>query len=119
MNFFFDIFNSALETGAKGLTDKQERLDTIVKKLFISTYQRASRSLLHKDRICFGVLLGKIELELFRNKVAIPEISHFLHNQEILIKPHELAASSFGQAFNDQQKGRYLFGKSAFSTANK
>ena len=70
----------------------------------MSTYKRASRSLLHHDRICFALLLAKIELELFRGKDALPELLHFFHNQDILVKPNELANSNFGGSFNDQQK---------------
>ena len=108
MNFFFDIFKAAIETGGAGSTDKQERLDKIVKTLFMSTYKRASRSLLHHDRICFALLLAKIELELFQAKNALPELLHFLHNQEILVKPNELASCNFGNSFNELQKGNLI-----------
>lgn len=104
LNFFFDIFNSAVADGPQGTNDKAERLDKIVKFLFTATYLRGSRSLLHQDRICFGLLLAKIELELFHKNLVIPELSHFLHNQDILVKPSEVAASGFDDVFTDQQK---------------
>ena len=102
LNFFFGIFKAAVDTGPSGLTDKQERLDKIVKTLFLSTYKRASRSLLHQDRICYALLLSKIEIELFRDKISHPELLHFLHNQEILVKPAEIAAIS--GPFSEEQK---------------
>ena len=102
LNFFFDIFKASVESGPSGLTDKQERLDKIVKTLFLSTYKRASRSLLHQDRICYALLLTKIEIELFREKTALPELLHFLHNQEIMVKPGEIAAIS--GSFSEDQK---------------
>ena len=104
LNFFFDIFNSAVADGPVGATDKAERLDKIIKFLFTATYLRASRSLLHQDRICFGLLLAKIELELFQNSMALPELNHFLQNQDILVKPNEIAASNFDDIFTEQQK---------------
>ena len=127
MNFFFDIFKAAVETGARNLTDKQERLDKIVRTLFISTYKRASRSLLHQDRICFALLLAKIELELFQGKTALSELNHFLTNQDILVKPAELASANFGSIFSDAQTENLIrlqrrmahFGNIATSIANQ
>ena len=88
----------------------QSNLDLVVhptklnvsKKLFDQylrkTYKRASRSLLHEDRICFLLLLAKIELEIFKNGACLNELNHFLHNQEILISPTEMANSGFSPA---------------------
>ena len=105
MNFFFDIFKNAIESGPAGSTDKSERLDKIVHSLFEETYRRASRSLLHEDRICFMLLLAKIELDIFKNGFCLGELNHFLHSQEILVSPQEMASSPFnGKIFNEEQR---------------
>ena len=98
LNFFFDIFTNAIESGPGSASDKAERLEKIVRSLFEETYKRASRSLLHEDRICFLLLLAKIELEIFKNGACLNELNHFLHNQEILISPTEMANSGFSPA---------------------
>ena len=48
LNFFFEIFKNAIESGPAGVTDKNERLGKIIHSLFEQTYCRASRSLLHQ-----------------------------------------------------------------------
>ncbi|CAG5094402.1 Oidioi.mRNA.OKI2018_I69.XSR.g13524.t1.cds [Oikopleura dioica] len=101
---FFDIFNSAIADGPAEATDKAERLDKIVKFLVMATYLRASRSLLHQNRICLGLLLAKIEFLLYQNNIALPELNHVLQNQDILVKPNEIAACGFDDSFTEQQK---------------
>ena len=61
LQYFVDIFNTVLHKNANlaGLTDHSKRGDIILRDLFITTYQKTSRSLLIKDRITLGLLLAQ------------------------------------------------------------
>ena len=105
LNFFFEIFKNSIESGPAGVTDKNDRLGKIIHSLFEQTYTRASRSLLHQDRICFMLLLAKIELEIFKEGACLSELNHFLHNQEIMVSASEMANSSLDPSkFNESQR---------------
>ncbi|KAG8527498.1 uncharacterized protein KY384_007650 [Bacidia gigantensis] len=60
LQFFLDIFNTVLHRNPrlKNNNDYEQRGDTILRDLFIITYQRTSLSLLQKDRITLAILLA-------------------------------------------------------------
>ena len=61
LQYFIDIFNRVLHQSQSvgGGGDHKSRADIILRDIFVMTYQRASASLLHKDRITLAMLLAQ------------------------------------------------------------
>ncbi|KAI9713200.1 MAG: Dynein heavy chain, cytoplasmic [Bogoriella megaspora] len=61
LQYFLDIFNGILRQSKESLQESNHRarIDAILKSLFISTYQKASLTLLQKDRIVLAMLLAQ------------------------------------------------------------
>ncbi|WVR09001.1 hypothetical protein IAU60_006061 [Kwoniella sp. DSM 27419] len=69
LDYFLDIFNYilVLNPNLKAVSDLQARKEVLMKDLFLTTFQRTSRSLLHTDHLVFAVSLTKLKV---RNEIA-------------------------------------------------
>ena len=61
LQYFVDIFNSVLYQNKRLSQEKDHtsRVETILRDLFVTTYQRTSLGLIQKDRITFAMLLAQ------------------------------------------------------------
>ncbi|KAL0060799.1 dynein heavy chain [Marasmius tenuissimus] len=64
LRFFLDIFDYVLHhnPNLKTVTDYNQRRDILPNDLFLIVYKRASRALLHRDRVMLAVVLGQVKL---------------------------------------------------------
>ena len=75
-----DIFNVVLSENShlEGVTDPAQRLQIIVKDLFIETYTRVSPGLLHDHRMPFAVTLTNFYVQHSADDLDEAEFRHFL-----------------------------------------
>ena len=63
--YFLDIFDFILlqNPNLKGVTDLEQRKTLLLNDLFLVTFQRTSRSLLHTDHVVLAITLAKLRLK--------------------------------------------------------
>jgi dynein heavy chain 1 len=62
LRFFLDIFDFVLRRNPRlqGVTDPKERLEILIRDLFLLVYKRTSRALMHDDHVMLAVILAQI-----------------------------------------------------------
>ncbi|GFO25932.1 dynein heavy chain, cytoplasmic [Plakobranchus ocellatus] len=92
LQFFLEIFHATTSNNPNltGTKDYTQRLARITTDLFMETYSRVGRGMLHQDRITFAIQLCRIHLQGQANESSYEaEFEHFMRSQEGLlgIKP--------------------------------
>ncbi|GAA5850789.1 hypothetical protein JCM8547_009091 [Rhodosporidiobolus lusitaniae] len=106
LRFFLDIFDFVLlrNPSLQGVTDPQQRLRILVDDLFLHTFKRTSRALLHSDHLTLAVLLAQVKLRGTDNEFDDHEFGFLLEGGD--------AASSLngadGPAILDQAQQQRL-----------
>jgi dynein heavy chain 1 len=64
LQFFLDIFDYVLHhnPNLKNIADHHQRREILLNDLFLVTYRRTSRALLHRDHLMLAVLLSQVKL---------------------------------------------------------
>ncbi|KAH8923510.1 hypothetical protein BT69DRAFT_1319504 [Atractiella rhizophila] len=64
LGFFLDIFSFVLHRnpGLKGVTDPNQRLSILKRDIYLQTFKRTARALLHTDHLVLGMLLAQVKL---------------------------------------------------------
>lgn len=85
LQFFLDIFDFVLlkNPRLRDITDNAQRLQVLTSDIFLVTFTRASRGLLHQDHVVFAVLLARLRLRA-TDSVAIEDIDSLLEVSENL-----------------------------------
>ncbi|EDQ85850.1 uncharacterized protein MONBRDRAFT_11532 [Monosiga brevicollis MX1] len=80
LQFFLDIFSVVLTQNAHldGVDDSHQRLDIIVKDLFVETFRRVSPGLLHEHGMPFALTLAFFYVQDSPRAIADAEFHHFL-----------------------------------------
>merc|ERR1712137_1169127 len=84
LRFFLDMFNDILHnnTNLQGIQDPTQRLEILVKDLFITIYRRVCRTLLHEDQLTFALRMAQIRLTGSSNEFPADEIDFFMKGGE-------------------------------------
>lgn len=84
LQFFLDIFNDVLaNSNQQQITDYNQRLANITKKLFEVVYVRVTRGMLHQDWLVFALLLCKIYIRGFTTERNFEnEFDHLMRGLE-------------------------------------
>ncbi|XP_027203133.2 dynein heavy chain, cytoplasmic isoform X1 [Dermatophagoides pteronyssinus] len=87
LQFFLDIFNDVLANSngqqQQQISDYNQRLGNITKKLFEVVYVRVTRGMLHQDWLVFALLLCKIYIRGFTNERNFEnEFDHLMRGLE-------------------------------------
>eukprot|EP00124_Ichthyophonus_hoferi_P001082 Ihof_evm1s50 gene=Ihof_evmTU1s50 len=80
LQLFLDIFHHVLHNNEHltNLTEPLSRLDVLVYDLFVVTFERVSKSLLHEDRLGFGLLLGYLRVKGTVDEIPEQAFTYFL-----------------------------------------
>ena len=94
--YFLDIFDYVLlqNPNLKGVTDLAQRKSVLLKDLFLVTFHRTSRALLHADHVVLGLSLAKLGLRGDTAEVITDELDAVL----------ELPGGDQGLALTPEQK---------------
>jgi len=84
LDLFYDIFGNLLHhnPNLKGLTDPARRLETLTQDLFLLTFRRVSRGLLHEDYLTLALLLAQVKTLGSRDQVGEAEYQFLLTGGE-------------------------------------
>ena len=89
LQYFLDIFNAVLHNNPrlKVSLDHKTRGDIILRDLFVSSYQRASLSLLQKDRITLALLLVQASPHQMEKALVDKILSASIHGCDVGSNP--------------------------------
>jgi len=84
LRFFLDMFNDILHNNANldGVQDVTQRLEILVKDLFVCVFRRVSRTLLHEDQLTFALRMAQIRLTGSANELPMEELDFFMKGGE-------------------------------------
>ncbi|TIA73231.1 hypothetical protein E3P91_01529 [Wallemia ichthyophaga] len=107
LRFFLDIFDFIIRQNPhlSGITDHKERLDVLTNDLFLVTFQRTSRSLLHVDHAMLAVLLAQVKLRTLAGAYDEDEFDFLIEGGDSLAGKTS-AANEFESVFNDEQAAK-------------
>ncbi|WVQ93134.1 hypothetical protein IAU59_000198 [Kwoniella sp. CBS 9459] len=80
LDYFLEIFDYILlqNPNLKGITDLQARKAILLRDLFLTAFQRTSRSLLHTDYLVFAISLAKLKLRDETSTAVLEELDAVL-----------------------------------------
>ncbi len=85
LRFFLDIFENVLHHNPHlaNVKDYQQRLNILTVDLFITVYQRTSRSLLHRDHVMLAISLAQIKLKGVDDGPIADDIEFLLESGDV------------------------------------
>ena len=86
LRFFLDMFNDILHNNENlnEIQDPNQRLEILIKDLFIIVFRRVSRTLLHEDQLTFALRMSQIRLHGSANEFPSNELDFFMKGGENL-----------------------------------
>ncbi|KZP00669.1 dynein heavy chain protein 1 [Calocera viscosa TUFC12733] len=90
LRFFLDIFDYVLlrNPNLAHVKESSTRLHILIKDLFMNTFKRTSRALLHKDEALLAVLLAQIQLRGAGETDLLDELEVFVESSDIIVTAH-------------------------------
>ncbi|KAG9023665.1 hypothetical protein FRB95_012647 [Tulasnella sp. JGI-2019a] len=84
LRFFLDIFDYVLHRNPdlRGVKDYHDRLQILLRDLFLNVYRRTSRALAHSDQLMLAVLLAQIKLRGDEDVSIADEVEFLLESNE-------------------------------------
>ena len=106
LKFFLEIFDYILRKNPNltNVNDQKLRLKIIISDLFLVTFKRTSRSLLHNDHIMLGVLLTQVKLKSLNIVYDEDEFDFFIEGGESLVGKSTKLIENLPDIFDDEQK---------------
>ncbi|WAQ91964.1 hypothetical protein PtA15_15A357 [Puccinia triticina] len=104
LQYFLDIFEFVLLHNPNLLQaqDPKERLAVLLKDIFVVTFKRTSRALLHRDHLLLAMLLAQLKAQGLGNEVDDKEYSFLLEGSSDRTGRHP--PTSFPFLLADQQR---------------
>ncbi|TIC37063.1 hypothetical protein E3Q09_01001 [Wallemia mellicola] len=107
LKFFLDIFDYIIRQNPNlnEVMDYKDRLNILTNDLFLVTFQRTSRSLLHVDHVMLAVLLAQVKLRTLAGAYDEDEFDFFIGGGDSLIgktKPE----NDLQELLNDEQASK-------------
>ncbi|KAL1303469.1 hypothetical protein AAFC00_006850 [Neodothiora populina] len=91
LQYFVDIFHTVLQNAKKTPPTGVNRIDAIVKELFIASYRNTALTLLQKDRITFAMLLAQASPLKMDKSLVDRFLDEDLTGADVSIKSEALA----------------------------
>ncbi|KAK6094055.1 dynein heavy chain [Batrachochytrium dendrobatidis] len=87
LNFFFEIFEKVLKNNPRlaGKTSKAARLEILEQDMFMTAFQRVSRSLRQHDILVFGMLIAQIKQQSTSAAITETEFLFLLHGSNSVV----------------------------------